>query len=70
MRILLKRPESKYWVEGKYRIYINDSKVNELKTGQTVDFDAPTQRVTILAKRNWCGSKKLGQMTIFECQRK
>jgi hypothetical protein len=59
MHIILKRPESKYWVEGKYKIFVNGTNVNEIKVGQTVDFETHTPNIRIQAKQNWYGSKKL-----------
>lgn len=59
MRIRLKRPKSKNYDESKYKIFINGEKVAILKESQLFELEISNPSITLEAKLNWTGSKKL-----------
>jgi len=50
MEILLKRPQSKYWVESRYKIIVNGQRVAELKVGEQREIEVASNQITIEAK--------------------
>ncbi|MDD2279279.1 MAG: hypothetical protein PHD06_05305 [Bacteroidales bacterium] len=59
MKITIKRPKSKIYDESKYRIYINGQKVATLQENQLQEIEVNDSLITIEARFNWFGSKKL-----------
>lgn len=59
MKITIKRPKSKTYDESKYRIYIDGQKVATLQENQLQEIEINGSSITIEAKFNWVGSKKL-----------
>ncbi|HCX98859.1 MAG TPA: hypothetical protein DG754_01855 [Bacteroidales bacterium] len=59
MEIIVKRPKSKTYDESKYRIYIDGQKVATLQENQLQEIEVNGSSITIEAKFNWVGSKKL-----------
>lgn len=59
MKITIKRPKSKNYDESKYKIYINGQKVATLQENQLQEIEVNDSLITIEARFNWFGSKKL-----------
>jgi hypothetical protein len=61
MKIILKRPKSKYYDESKYNIYINDELVAILKENQVQEVTLNADTITIECKlsSSWVSSNKL-----------
>jgi hypothetical protein len=61
MKIILKRPKSKYYDESKYKIYINNEIAAILKENQVQEVTLKTDVITIECKlsSSWVSSNKL-----------
>lgn len=59
MKITIKRPKSKIYDESKYRIYVDGQKIATLQENKTLEIEVNDSSITIEAKFNWVGSKKL-----------